>query len=99
LINLFLTVYPSSTALSDMARRYSELEEKHLQHQADSTRRYSELEEKYSQGQIDLARVSASLDDAHFLNSSINAHLDSERAANEVVGEQNLRPGGGVHPP
>jgi hypothetical protein len=77
-------VYPSSTALSDMARRYSELEEKHLQHQADSTRRYSELEEKYSQGQIDLAQVSASLDDAYSLNSSLNAQLGSERAANEV---------------
>jgi hypothetical protein len=67
-----------------MARRYSELEEKHLQHQADSTRWYSELEERYSQGQIDLARVSASLDDAHSLNSSLNAQLDSEKAANEV---------------
>jgi RNA polymerase-interacting CarD/CdnL/TRCF family regulator len=77
-------VYPSLNALSDMARRYSELEEKHLQHQADSSRRYSELEEKYSQGQIDLAQVSASLDDTHFLNSSLNAQLDSERAANEV---------------
>jgi hypothetical protein len=65
-------VYPSSTALSDMARRHSELEEKHLQHQADSTQRYFELE-KYSQGQIDLAQVSASLDDVHSLNSSINA--------------------------
>jgi hypothetical protein len=62
----------------------SELEEKHLRHQADSTRRYSELEEKYSQGQINLARVSASLDDAHSLNSSLNVQLDSERAANEV---------------
>jgi RNA polymerase-interacting CarD/CdnL/TRCF family regulator len=67
-----------------MARRYSELEEKHLQHQADSTRRYSELKEKYSQGQIDLARVYASLDDTHSLNSSLNAQLDSERVANEV---------------
>jgi hypothetical protein len=67
-----------------MARRYSELEVKSLQHQADSTRRYSELEEKYSQGQIDLARVSASLDDATSLNSSLNAQLDSEREANEV---------------
>jgi hypothetical protein len=67
-----------------MTRRYFELEEKRLQHQANSTRRYSELEEKYSQGQIDLARVSASLDDAHSLNSSLNARLDSERAANEV---------------
>jgi hypothetical protein len=47
-------------------------------------RRYSELKEKYSQGQIDLARVSASLDDAHSLNSSLSAQLDSERATNEV---------------
>jgi hypothetical protein len=47
-------------------------------------RRYSELKEKYSQGQIDLAQVSASLDDAHSLNSSLSAQLDSERAANEV---------------
>jgi hypothetical protein len=47
-------------------------------------RRYSELEQKYSQGQIDLARVSASLDDANSLNSSLSAQLDSERAANEV---------------
>jgi hypothetical protein len=67
-----------------MVWRYSELEDKHLQHQADSTQRYSELEEKYSQGQIDLARVSASLDDARSLNSSLNAQLDSERVANEV---------------
>jgi hypothetical protein len=67
-----------------MARRYSELEEKHIQHQANSTRRYSELEEKYSQGQIELARVSDSLDDAHALNSSLNAQLNSERAVNEV---------------
>jgi hypothetical protein len=50
----------------------------------DMARRYSELEENYSQGQIDLARVSASLDDANSLNSSLSAHLDSERVANEV---------------
>jgi hypothetical protein len=67
-----------------MTRRYSELEEKHLQYQANSTRRYSELEGNYSQGQIDLVRVSTSLDDANSLNSSLSAQLDSERAANEV---------------
>jgi hypothetical protein len=50
----------------------------------DMTRRYSELEEKYSQGQIDLARVSASLDDANSLNSSLSAQLDYEKAANKV---------------
>jgi hypothetical protein len=70
--------------LLDITRWYSELEEKHLQHQADSSRRYSELEGKYSHGQIDLARVSASLDDIHSLNSSLNVQLDSKRAANEV---------------
>jgi hypothetical protein len=67
-----------------MTRRYSKLEEKSLRHQANSTRWYSELEEKYSQGQINLAQVSASLDDAHSLNSSLNARLDSERAVNKV---------------
>jgi hypothetical protein len=49
----------------------------------DMARQYSELE-KYSQGQIGLARVSASLDNANSLNSSLSAQLDSERAANEV---------------
>jgi hypothetical protein len=67
-----------------MTWRYSELEEKHLQHQANSIRQYFELEEKYSRGQIDLAQVSASLNDANSLNSSLNAQLDSERVANEV---------------
>jgi hypothetical protein len=47
-------------------------------------RRYFELEEKYSQDQMDLARVSASLDDANLLNSSLSAHLDSKRVADEV---------------
>jgi hypothetical protein len=50
----------------------------------DMVQRYSELEEKYSQGQMDLAQVSASLDDANLLNSSLSAQLDSERVANEV---------------
>jgi hypothetical protein len=57
---------------------------KYLQYQADSNRRYSELEGKYSRCQIDLARVSASLDDANSLNSSLSVQLDSERVANEV---------------
>jgi RNA polymerase-interacting CarD/CdnL/TRCF family regulator len=77
-------MYPFSASLSDMARRCSELEEKHLRNQADWTRRYSDLDEKYSQGQTDLARVSASLDDARSLNSSLNAQLNSERMAYEV---------------
>jgi hypothetical protein len=31
-----------------------------------------------------LARVSASLNDANMLNSSLNAQLDSEKVANEL---------------
>jgi hypothetical protein len=50
----------------------------------DMARRYSDLEEKYSQGQMDLAQVSASLNDANMLNSTLNAHLDSEKVANEL---------------
>jgi hypothetical protein len=77
-------MHPLSAALLDMARRCSELEEKYLQSQADLTQRCFDLKEKYSQGQADLARVSASLDGARSLNSSLNAHLDSERMALEV---------------
>jgi hypothetical protein len=77
-------MYPFSAALSDMARRCSEFEEKHLQIQTDLTRRYSDLEDKFSQGKTDLARVSASLVDARSLNSSLNAQLNSERMAYEV---------------
>jgi hypothetical protein len=77
-------MYPFSAALSDMARQCSELEKKHLQSQADLTQRYSDLEEMYFQGQTNLARVSALLDDAHSLNSSLNAQLHSERMAYEV---------------
>jgi hypothetical protein len=77
-------MHPFSAVLSDMARRCSELEEKHLQSQANSTRRYSDIEEKYFQGQTDLAWVSASLDDACSLNSFLNDQLNSERATHEV---------------
>jgi hypothetical protein len=69
-------MHPLSAALSDMARRCSKLEEKYLRSQTDLTQRCSDLEEKYSQGQADQARVSASLDDARSLNSSLNAQLD-----------------------
>jgi hypothetical protein len=46
-------------------------------------RQYSDLEEKYSQGQTELARVSASLNDANTLNSTLHAPLDSEQVTNE----------------
>jgi hypothetical protein len=77
-------MHPLSAALSDMARRCFELEEKYLRSQADLTQWCSDLEEKYSQGQADLARVSASLDGTRSLNSSRNAQLDSKRMAHEV---------------
>jgi hypothetical protein len=45
---------------------------------------YFDLEEKYSQGQMDLARVSASLNDANTLNSTLHAQLDSKKVTNEL---------------
>jgi hypothetical protein len=50
----------------------------------DMARRYSDLEEKYSQGQTELARVSASLNDANTLNSTLHAQLDSEKVTSEL---------------
>ena len=50
----------------------------------DMARRYSDLEEKYSQGQTELARVSASLNDANALNSTLHAQLDSEKVTSEL---------------
>jgi hypothetical protein len=47
-------------------------------------RRYYDLEEKYSQGQTELARVSASLNDANALNSTLLAQLDSEKVTSEL---------------
>jgi hypothetical protein len=47
-------------------------------------RRYSDLEEKYSQGQTELARVSASLNDANTLNSTLHSQLDSKKVTSEL---------------
>jgi hypothetical protein len=69
--------------LIDMARRYSDLEEKKFQGQAELARRCSDLEEKYSQGQTELARVSASLNDANTLNSTLRAQFDSKKVTYE----------------
>ncbi|XP_020393987.1 uncharacterized protein [Zea mays] len=63
----------------DMARQYSDLEEKYSQGQTELARRCSDLEEKYSQGQTELARVSTSLNDVNTLNSTLHAQLDSEK--------------------
>jgi hypothetical protein len=62
-----------------MARQFSVLEEKHSQTHAELVRRCSDLEEKYSQGQTELAQVSAVLNDANVLNSTLRAQLDSEK--------------------
>jgi hypothetical protein len=48
------------------------------------TQRCSDVEERYTQSQVDLIQVSAFLDSARTLNSSLNAQLDSERMAHEV---------------
>ena len=68
---------------TDMAQQYSDLEEKYSQGQIELARRCSDLEEKYSQGQTELARVSASLNVANTLNSTLHAHLDSEKVTCE----------------
>jgi hypothetical protein len=62
-----------------MARQYSVLEEKHSRSHAELVRRCSNLEEKYSQGQTKLAQVSAALNDANVLNSTLRVQLDSEK--------------------
>jgi hypothetical protein len=84
LIKLLLTLTPLLDCfLPDMARQYSDLEEKHSQGRAELARRCSDLEEKYSQGQIELAQVSAYLNDANTLNSTLHAQLNSEKVTCE----------------
>jgi hypothetical protein len=84
LIKLLLTLTPLLDCfLPDMARQYSNLEEKHSQGRAELARRCSDLEEKYSQGQTELAQVFASLNDANTLNSTLRAQLNSEKVTCE----------------
>jgi hypothetical protein len=68
-----------------MARQFSVLEEKHSQSQAELVRRCFDFEEKYSQSQTELAQVSAALNDANMLNSTLRAQLDSEKVTYESV--------------
>ena len=82
LLNLnFLLDYLST----DMARQISVLEEKHSQGQAELVRRCSDFEERYSQSQTELTQVSAALNDAKTLNSTLRAQLDSEKVTYETV--------------
>ena len=62
-----------------MTRQISTLEEKHSRDQAELVQRCSDFEEKYSQSQTELAQVSAALNDANVLNSTLRAQLDSEK--------------------
>jgi uncharacterized protein YlxW (UPF0749 family) len=69
----------------DMARQISVLEERHSQSQAELVRRCSDFEKKYYQSQTELAQVSAALNDANMLNSTLRAQLDSEKVTYESV--------------
>jgi hypothetical protein len=71
--------------LLDMTRQISILEERHSQGQAELEQRCSDFEEKYSQSQIELAQVSAALNDAKMLNSTLRTQLDSEKVNYETV--------------
>jgi hypothetical protein len=68
-----------------MARQISVLEEKHSQGQAELVRRCSDFEGRYSQSQTELGRVSAALNDANTLNSTLCTQLDSENVTYETV--------------
>jgi hypothetical protein len=61
------------------------LKKKNSQDQAEMARRCADFEDKYSQSQIELSQVSAALDDANALSSSLHAQLDSEKVTHETV--------------
>jgi hypothetical protein len=66
-------------------RQIAILEEKHSRDQAEMVQRCADFEEKYSQSQTELNQVSAALDDANALGSSLHARLDSERVTYKTV--------------
>jgi predicted nucleic acid-binding Zn-ribbon protein len=67
-----------------MTRQISTLEEKHSRDLVELVQRCSDFEEKYSQSQTELAQVSAALDDANTLSSSLRTQLDSEKVTCEA---------------
>jgi hypothetical protein len=71
--------------LLGMTRQISTLEEKHSQDQAELVQQCTDFEEKYSQSQTELGQVSAALDDANALSSSLHAQLNSEKVIYETV--------------
>jgi septal ring factor EnvC (AmiA/AmiB activator) len=87
---LLWTVLPSDLILFDylllgMTRQIAVLEEKHSRDQAEMAQRCADFEEKYSQSQTELNQVSAALDDANALSSSLHARLDSEKVTYKTV--------------
>ena len=68
-----------------MTRQISILEEKHSRDQAELVQRCADFEEKYPQSQTELGQVSAALDDANALSSSLHAQLDSEKVIYKIV--------------
>jgi hypothetical protein len=68
-----------------MTRQISTLEEKHSRDQAELVQRCSDFKEKYSQSQIELAQVSAALNAANTLNSTLRVQLDSEKVTCETA--------------
>ena len=84
------TALPSDPILFDylssgLTRQISILEERHSRDLAELAQRCTDFEEKYSHGQIELGQVSAALDDANALNSSLHAQLDSEKVIYKAV--------------
>ena len=71
--------------LIGMTRQIAALEEKHSRDQAEMARRCADFEERYSQSQTELSQVSAALDDANALSSSLHAQLDSEKVTFKTV--------------
>jgi hypothetical protein len=68
-----------------MTRQISTLEEKNSRDQAELVQRCADFKEKYSQSQTELGQVSAALDDANALSSSLHAQLDSEKVIYKIV--------------
>ena len=68
-----------------MTRQIAVLEERHSRDQAEMAQRCADFEDKYLQSQTELNQVSAALDDANALSSSLHVQLDSEKVAYEPV--------------
>jgi hypothetical protein len=68
-----------------MTRQIVALEEKHSRDQAEMARRCADFEEKYFLSQTELNQVSAALDDANALSSSLHARLDAEKVTYKTV--------------